>query len=1542
MNDAKHAHCAGMLRGVMLRLPLCMMLLVCFAAQAQSSQVTLLLARAQAQEQAGRNDLAAQTWQQVLLVAPQNQDALAGLARAAKLTGDDAKARLYLDRLKRVNPQSPSIASIESTSSSRVQNDLLQKAARLAQAGQSAEALRIYRSVWGARPPDGDWALAYYDTEASIEGSRAEAIAGLRSLVTKYPADTRYSITLGRILTYSPGTRRAGLRLLQRFPHEASAQAAVRQAMLWDAQDPNAAPAVRSYLQEHPDDQIAQALEEAEQHQSQRGNAGIAQSAAERSAFAALAAGDVEQARTQFLALQQEQPQNPRVLAGLGFLQMKQNNFTAAIDLLSQAEQLGLHRRDVDDALKTARFWSNVRSGTESLNQNRLDDAAASFKAALQIRPQSADALNGLAGTYMKAAAPAQAVPVYRSLVKLQPQSVDAWRGLLTAQLQASQPNEALATEQELPLAIRTHLQRDPAYLHDMIVALRAVGRDADAQAMLDRALAQALPDNGRGMKPALRLQYAGLLADAKRYAQAAMLYRDLLYDEPENVAAWSGLIAMQHQAGHDAEATATIERMAPSTYDAALADSGFLTMVAGIYQQQNRLQLAYSLLQRAFQAYSARGQAAPAGVQLQMASLCLQQNHPEQAFPLYAAVLQASPESTDAWKGLIAALHQTHRDRDALAELRQIPLTAQRALDRDVAYQQTVAGIYAATGNEQAALQLIAQVQAYYRAQRGVAPADVDIQNLWLLYNTHDDADLYRALMTIGGRQDLSNDQRRVVQTIWATWSVRRAGEAVDAGNTHRAIEILTVAYQAFPDNLDVVKALATGYLKAGDAKRATEIYIALQLPHPSAGDYQSMVGAALAAHDLRQAEAWLHDALDQFPNNAQVLAMAARFEQARGDQRRAVAYWKLSLAALPATDATARLAHTLDRADAGPMQRSQDATLQSLLDPNNVSGGPARRPALPSYGGDAAIQAQPLPSRTYDGTVLGPDPYQTGVAPVQLHPRNRLNQTSQSQPNAMETPSFGVQAPGTIDGSTEDAFAPPSTLIRPAAPTASPSSASIAEAVPDSAERSSNTALHLLGTNRRSTLRVSELSAGEFPRAASQQVIYQEAQQDVASLRLESAPPPPSVEPSAQPLPTQIELTQPQALPPLRGAWSPQSSSSATRSSDTDPRAVGEQQLAAIDAGYSPWRGGTGDVSHRSGTAGFDQLTILEAPFEASATVGSARLTGIVMPSVLDSGVADGTSIYPLGTLAVGATPAQQNAAGVGGELQLTTSSVGLSLGTTPRGFLVSNITGRLLLHPAAVPLSLSLVRESLKDSQLAYSGLRDPGTVAAGSPGVIWGGVVSNAANLQFSRGDALSGYYAGIGGQYITGTRVLDNQRIDGVAGAYWKVASIPNTASVTLGANFFGMHYAHNLEYFTYGQGGYFSPNVYFLANMPFTVQGQYGEKLHYNVMGAVGVQAFQESSTPYYPFGLPPGITANPSYASKSVVGGNYDLHAEVAQHVIDRWYIGGFVSLNNTRNYSSQTAGFFIRYISRPQVTGDDQQTGLFPYQGQRPLLVP
>src|SRR5262245_37664248 len=81
---------------------------------AQSREgVDLLLGKARSLEARGRMDLAVQNWQQVLLVNPDQTEALAGLARDAKQRSDEPALQQYLTRLRAINPQDPALSTIE-------------------------------------------------------------------------------------------------------------------------------------------------------------------------------------------------------------------------------------------------------------------------------------------------------------------------------------------------------------------------------------------------------------------------------------------------------------------------------------------------------------------------------------------------------------------------------------------------------------------------------------------------------------------------------------------------------------------------------------------------------------------------------------------------------------------------------------------------------------------------------------------------------------------------------------------------------------------------------------------------------------------------------------------------------------------------------------------------------------------------------------------------------------------------------------------------------------------------------------------------------------------------------------------------------------------------------------------------------------------------------------------------------------------------------------------------------------------------------------
>jgi tetratricopeptide (TPR) repeat protein len=2132
----------------------------------------ILIEKAHALESRGRPDMAIQLWQQILLSDPKNADALAGMAKDYKLIGSSDKSNEALERLKRVNPNDPNIGKISSLTSTRAQSDRLRQAGELARQGKAEEAMRIYRELYGDHPPDGDIALAYYQTLYGTPSGKETAIAAMRALEQRNPGDTRFSVELGIMLTYDARTRAEGIRILQGHPKDSNAQTALRQALVWDSANPSSAAQLRQYLKDHPQDtELAGRLKENESKLAQM-NSGIARTPAERAAFAALNAHKLEEAQTRFMDILQKEPDNARIQAGMGFLRMQENNFGGAISYLTQAEQNGYKVAAVETALSDSRFWYTMGEASQAFDENQLDVAKAKYQAALAMRPRSQEALNGLAGLLTKEQQYTAAAGVYDELIKVQPGNATAWRGLFLAYARDGQNQKAIATANRFPAGVKSAMAKDPEYLRTLATIYHAENRPADAQRALSQALSLPFPENGTNLKADTRLQYAGILMEAKRYDQAAELYTQILNEDTGNLSAWMGLVSAHHELIQDNLAVADVEKMPPATYEAALSDPGFLSMLGAIYQQANQFDIAQGLLERSAKLQIAAGGQPSIALQLQLAAIYLQRNNTAQAYSIYHEILVAHPDRADAWKGLISTLLVTNRNSEALGELAVIPAAVRRQLESDIEFVQSEASLYAASGDTAHAVETMNRVQAHYVQLKIQPPASVEIQNAWLLFNTKNDRALYPALMRLGGRQDLTAAQRETIQTIWASWSVRRASTAMDNGNLQRASDILDAASQAFPDNLAVRKAVAGGYVRVGRAKESLALYKTIPMQDASAGDFQGAIGAALAANDKGQTEIWLRQALDRYPRDPAILSLAARFEQARGDNQRASDFWRASLAAMPQTSPADKLAHTLVYPDTDTKARRAvtAADLQHLLDPNYEPFAKTTKLApLPAYGADpytggapviltqpqaappqnqqqnmwnnaapavqapiyapatssssAVVPMTPAPSQqtlmdqggtqiagedqtlnasarnrsktkksasqsrymgkmnlpaTQQGSsayaqpaggagtqtqlaqTLAPEQsegqqgyatvslspaadawkglvfsllanhrnaeafqeiakipadlrrqleadvefelgeanlyvatgdtphateyinrvenyyllrrtaapsgievqhawllYNTGneralyplllrlearqdltqeqrenvqtiwgnwslrranvaidngnpqrgleilEAAAQEYPNNlnvrkavasgyvrvgrapdalaifkavplqdataddmqgavgaalaakdmnqaetwlrqalarypsdpgvlgvaarfelargnnqratdfwrasiaamppgshvqklgseptyaqgangirlttapgdlkRLLDPGLQSPNTAKLPSYPVTTPygrtvspstsqptpqqysypsgtgqslpsfplpntpmsgvqGTMPNGTVPVYIPQSAAvgtgpsqpilieqsatqaasIKPAtsksgksgraakaakspsysgtmqlppteenvnstdAPAASTSqtpawepqvsqvrrdgspsaglritsqpmdglaanaqalfaeqmdsqltqgSATVIRALPNAVDRPAGSPSAPAATagqykTAQYTPSAQEAATGAYsaqrqqatqqPQAVQQPVQQPLAEKPAPSLektqkakKSTTAPrrkavqtlgttravqqypqqqyPQPqytqeqvpdtsgtTTSPAASGVGLSDEELQQRNLPPLRGPWVRVQREPRVVS----PRDEAEMQLRSIESGYSPWVGGSGLLSYRSGDLGYDHLTTLEAPFEVSMPLGyGARLTIVAKPVFLDSGQADGTSVInvqeattsgttlvqipqPLGTdtntsaattTTGGSIPAQQNAVGVGGEAQLAFAHMAIAGGYTPSGFLVATFTGRFQWKPGNGPFTFNFSRDPVKDTQLSYAGLRDPSGNTLGNLGQIWGGVVANLGQVQYARGDAMSGFYLGGGGQYLDGYKVQTNTRIDGSGGAYWRLLTSPENGNLSIGVNFFGMHYAHNQGAFTHGMGGYFSPQAYFLANVPFTWAGHSGTRWHYNIMGSMGVQAFQQDLTPLWPLAVDKALETamnNAMLPAKTSVGPNYDLRAQTAYQIGPHWFAGGYLSANNSRNYSTVSTGFFVRYLFRAQPSTAAGPTGVFPTDGLRPFTVP
>jgi hypothetical protein len=148
-------------------------------------------------------------------------------------------------------------------------------------------------------------------------------------------------------------------------------------------------------------------------------------------------------------------------------------------------------------------------------------------------------------------------------------------------------------------------------------------------------------------------------------------------------------------------------------------------------------------------------------------------------------------------------------------------------------------------------------------------------------------------------------------------------------------------------------------------------------------------------------------------------------------------------------------------------------------------------------------------------------------------------------------------------------------------------------------------------------------------------------------------------------------------------------------------------------------------------------------------------------------------------------------------------------------------------------------------------------------------------------------------------------------------------------------------YEKNLRYYTVGQGGYFSPQRFYIFNVPLTWRGVYGPRFRYAVNGGLGTQHFREDSSPYFPKlgALQNAVTLY--YPGQSQTGASYSVDFRGIYQLSEQWYLEGFFNLNNARNFTSQSAGFTLKYSFRPRPIGGEYGPPSVPdWKGAQPFL--
>lgn len=320
---------------------------------------------------------------------------------------------------------------------------------------------------------------------------------------------------------------------------------------------------------------------------------------------------------------------------------------------------------------------------------------------------------------------------------------------------------------------------------------------------------------------------------------------------------------------------------------------------------------------------------------------------------------------------------------------------------------------------------------------------------------------------------------------------------------------------------------------------------------------------------------------------------------------------------------------------------------------------------------------------------------------------------------------------------------------------------------------------------------------------------------------------------------------------------AFSPTRRTTTSRLTDQTSVQIANELVRARDEAATWLQAGI-QIQNRTGEAGLSRALTVVAPVEVSTPVpgiGGRVVVGLDTVSInagrISNSVAAGRQF---GTNAV--LPQNEwrrpNAAVDGYALRLAymRNNFRADIGSTPMGFANPTVVGGVEVVPRindALRVRLTFERRAMTDSILSYAGQRERDWP------VNWGGVVRTGGRVQLEYTPAAArwGAYAGVGGYSIDGQNVQSNKRIEASIGAYYNVLRQPHQ-NLTLAVGAFYTGYDHNLSGFTFGQGGYFSPQQNILGQVQAEYIARWGD-WSFRTVGAVGYQNYRTSSSALFP-----------------------------------------------------------------------------------------
>lgn len=395
-------------------------------APSQNPAAQRLFATARMWSTKHRDDLALQSIQKALLIAPDDPSLLAQQVRIQLHLGQAQAAQTTLARLRARAPGTPATQQIEDEF--RVATNGREELATIrlmARSGQSVEATRRLVALFPHGAPSGSLGAEYYQIIAGTPEGRVQAIDALRQRTAADPSDVDSALVLANLLNARGETRaeanRIAWNLATRPDSDRSASLDAWRHVLQSAgADPAYLAALRAYLQLVPDDtefKDRAAVIEA-QLEAQRQLESNPDYIAQQRGLQALARNDLAMAEALLARAAQARANDPEAVGGLGLVRMREGRRDEARTLFLRAAELAPDNRGKWDSLaRAAQFWGTLAQGREAAAAGRPLDAERAARAALAMEPGNADAKLMLADALLAQHNWSAAEPLLRELL---------------------------------------------------------------------------------------------------------------------------------------------------------------------------------------------------------------------------------------------------------------------------------------------------------------------------------------------------------------------------------------------------------------------------------------------------------------------------------------------------------------------------------------------------------------------------------------------------------------------------------------------------------------------------------------------------------------------------------------------------------------------------------------------------------------------------------------------------------------------------------------------------------------------------------------------------------------------------------------------------------------------------------------------------------------------------------------------------------------------------------------------------------------------